>query len=90
VGSRHYVGALGPQERERIAAMLNFDMVGVGDRPMVGGFAAPHSHAWDVLIKESPLITNTFCAGAAGAANEVEGAAAFNMHHVLTPDDALP
>jgi hypothetical protein len=90
VGSRHYVGALGPQERERIAAMLNFDMVGVGDRPMVGGFAAPHSHAWDVLIKESPLITNTFCAGAAGAANEVEGAAAFNLHHVLTPDDALP
>jgi aminopeptidase YwaD len=39
VGSRHYVGALGPPERERIAAMLNFDMVGVGDRPMVGGSA---------------------------------------------------
>jgi aminopeptidase YwaD len=39
VGSRHYVGALGPQERERIAAMLNFDMVGVGDQQMVGGSA---------------------------------------------------
>jgi aminopeptidase YwaD len=39
VGSRHYVGALRPQEREQITAMLNFDMVGVGDRPMVGGSA---------------------------------------------------
>jgi aminopeptidase YwaD len=39
VGSQHYVGALRPQEREHITAMLNFDMVGVGDRPMVGGSA---------------------------------------------------
>lgn len=37
VGSRYYVDSLGPREREQIAAMLNFDMVGVGDRAMVGG-----------------------------------------------------
>jgi aminopeptidase YwaD len=39
VGSRHYVGSLGPPQRERIVAMLNFDMVGVGEQPMVGGSA---------------------------------------------------
>jgi len=37
VGSRSYVDSLSPQERERIVAMLNFDMVGVGEQPMVGG-----------------------------------------------------
>lgn len=39
VGSRHYVDSLAPPERQRIVAMLNFDMVGVGDQPMVGGSA---------------------------------------------------
>jgi aminopeptidase YwaD len=39
VGSRQYVGSLAPPERERIVAMLNFDMVGVGEQPMVGGSA---------------------------------------------------
>ena len=39
VGSRQYVGSLAPPERERIVAMLNFDMVGVGAQPMVGGSA---------------------------------------------------
>ncbi|HEU5103792.1 MAG TPA: M28 family metallopeptidase [Roseiflexaceae bacterium] len=39
VGSRHYVGSLAPPDRERIVAMLNFDMVGVGEQPMVGGSA---------------------------------------------------
>jgi aminopeptidase YwaD len=37
VGSRQYVSSLSPPERERIVAMLNFDMVGVGEQPMVGG-----------------------------------------------------
>jgi aminopeptidase YwaD len=37
VGSRYYVDSLTPLDRERIRAMLNFDMVGVGDQPMIGG-----------------------------------------------------
>jgi aminopeptidase YwaD len=37
VGSRHYVEGLGPEERERTVAMFNFDMVGVGERALVGG-----------------------------------------------------
>ncbi len=37
VGSRYYVDSLSMQERERIVSMLNFDMVGVGEQPMVGG-----------------------------------------------------
>jgi Zn-dependent M28 family amino/carboxypeptidase len=37
VGSRAYVQALSPAERERTVAMLNFDMVGVGDRLTVSG-----------------------------------------------------
>lgn len=40
VGSREYVSALSGAERERIVAMLNFDMVGVGDEPQVGGSSA--------------------------------------------------
>jgi aminopeptidase YwaD len=39
VGSRHYVESLALEERERIIGMLNFDMVGVGEEPMVGGTA---------------------------------------------------
>ncbi|MBI4505783.1 MAG: Zn-dependent exopeptidase M28, partial [Chloroflexi bacterium] len=37
VGSRAYVASLPPAERARIVAMLNFDMVGVGDRATVSG-----------------------------------------------------
>jgi aminopeptidase YwaD len=37
VGSREYISALNARERERIVAMLNFDMVGVGADPQVGG-----------------------------------------------------
>lgn len=37
VGSRQYVAGLTPQQREHVVAMLNFDMVGVGERPLVGG-----------------------------------------------------
>ena len=36
-GSQHYVTTLSALERSRILAMLNFDMVGVGDRALVGG-----------------------------------------------------
>lgn len=31
LGSRHFVSTLSPEERDHIKAMLNFDMVGVGD-----------------------------------------------------------
>jgi len=31
LGSRYFVSALGQEEKDRIKAMLNFDMVGVGD-----------------------------------------------------------
>ena len=37
VGSRHYVEALTPEERGRIAAMINLDMVGVGTTMEFGG-----------------------------------------------------
>lgn len=37
VGSRHYVAQLAPAAREQIVAMLNFDMVGVGERLTAGG-----------------------------------------------------
>jgi aminopeptidase YwaD len=37
IGSRHYVTSLDAGARERIVAMLNFDMVGVGDQPQAGG-----------------------------------------------------
>ena len=37
LGSAYYVQALPPDERARVAAMLNFDMVGVGDTLLVGG-----------------------------------------------------
>ena len=39
VGSQYYVDSLTPLARERIVAMLNFDMVGVGEQLMVGGSA---------------------------------------------------
>jgi aminopeptidase YwaD len=37
LGSRHYVSTLGEAERNEIAAMINLDMVGVGDRLSFGG-----------------------------------------------------
>lgn len=37
LGSREYVTHLDAAARERIVAMLNFDMVGVGSEPLVGG-----------------------------------------------------
>lgn len=37
VGSRFYVSALAPEERADVVAMLNLDMVGVGDELIVGG-----------------------------------------------------
>lgn len=37
VGSRAYVASLSSEERDRIVAMLNLDMVGVGDRAFAGG-----------------------------------------------------
>jgi aminopeptidase YwaD len=37
LGSAHYVAGLPAAERARIRAMLNFDMVGVGQQLMVGG-----------------------------------------------------
>jgi aminopeptidase YwaD len=36
-GSRHYVESLSREERSRIQAMINLDMVGVGDTWMIGG-----------------------------------------------------
>jgi len=40
LGSAHYVRVLPPEAREGVRAMLNFDMVGVGDALRVGGDAA--------------------------------------------------
>jgi aminopeptidase YwaD len=40
LGSAHYVGGLPPEARDNVRAMLNFDMVGVGDALRVGGDAA--------------------------------------------------
>ena len=37
VGSKNYVQSLSAQERTQIVAMLNFDMVGVGDKMAFGG-----------------------------------------------------
>jgi aminopeptidase YwaD len=37
LGSVHYVASLPPEVRARVRAMLNFDMVGVGDAPRIGG-----------------------------------------------------
>jgi aminopeptidase YwaD len=37
LGSAHYVDGLSTDERARVVAMLNFDMVGVGDDVQVGG-----------------------------------------------------
>lgn len=37
LGSAHYVSSLTPSERGQVVAMLNFDMVGVGDELLVGG-----------------------------------------------------
>ncbi|MBI2953618.1 MAG: M20/M25/M40 family metallo-hydrolase [Chloroflexi bacterium] len=37
LGSRHYVSALSPKERQSIVAMINLDMVGVGNNLTVAG-----------------------------------------------------
>ncbi len=37
IGSRRYVEALSAEQRERIAAMINLDMVGVGEQMEIGG-----------------------------------------------------
>jgi Iap family predicted aminopeptidase len=37
VGSRYFVQSLTPEARNSMRAMLNFDMVGVGEEPVVGG-----------------------------------------------------
>ncbi|MGH2354514.1 MAG: M20/M25/M40 family metallo-hydrolase, partial [Chloroflexota bacterium] len=37
LGSAHYVAGLSPEEQANVVAMLNFDMVGVGDELRVGG-----------------------------------------------------
>jgi aminopeptidase YwaD len=39
LGSAHFVRTMPPEERAQVAAMLNFDMVGVGDAYMAGGDA---------------------------------------------------
>lgn len=39
IGSRKYVESLTPQERSQVVAMINLDMVGVGDRMEFGGDA---------------------------------------------------
>jgi aminopeptidase YwaD len=40
LGSAHFVGALHPDARASVAAMLNFDMVGVGEDVLIGGSPA--------------------------------------------------
>ena len=37
LGSAHMVGQLGEAERRAVRAMINLDMVGVGDQPLLGG-----------------------------------------------------
>lgn len=52
VGSRAYVAALSPAERGRIVAMLNIDMIGVGERPAVSGSDELVSLAVDLAAQE--------------------------------------
>jgi aminopeptidase YwaD len=40
LGSREFIGRLGPEERARLLAMVNLDMVGVGDRWLIVGSAS--------------------------------------------------
>lgn len=52
LGSKHYVGALSPEARARIVAMLNFDMVGrlQGDAVVVSGVGT--SSVWSPLLNK--------------------------------------
>ncbi len=51
VGSRRYVESLDAEEKDRIMAMLNFDMVGVGDAPSVGGSSDLTDMAIDAAVE---------------------------------------
>lgn len=50
LGSKHYVGALAPEARARLVAMLNFDMVGrmQGDAVVISGVGT--SSVWTPLL----------------------------------------
>jgi len=45
IGSKKYVDALSPEERDRIVAMINIDMVGVGEQMEIGGETGLSSRA---------------------------------------------
>jgi aminopeptidase YwaD len=72
VGSREYVTALSGAERERIVAMLNFDMVGVGDDPQVGGSDDLVDLLVDVAAEQGDAVTPIGLNGASDHASFIE------------------